>query len=113
MVQHVYEKTKKVLSNQKQALRTNLIPTSQSESRSKQIMKELCILNIYQLYNFLNLMFKVKNGLIPDDFQNKFNKISHAYFTKNSMCNFKEPRFSVKVIKFAISSRGTHLLNKI
>ena len=45
MVQYDYEKTKKLLSNQKQALRTNLIPTSQSESRSKQIMKELCILN--------------------------------------------------------------------
>ena len=41
-------------------------------------------------------MFKVKIGLIPDALQNKFNMISHNYFTKNSMCNFKEPRFSVK-----------------
>ena len=49
-------------------------------------------------------MFKVKNGLIPDAFQNKFNMISHDYFTKNSMCNFKEPQFSLKVTKFAISS---------
>ena len=80
-------KLKKLLSKQKQALRTILIPTSQSESRSKQIMRELCVLNIYQLnmYNVLNLMFKVKNGLIPDSFQNKFNVISHDYFTKNSM----------------------------
>ena len=35
-------------------------------------------------------MFKVKNGLIPYVFQNKFNMISHDYFTKKSMCNFKE-----------------------
>ena len=50
-------------------------------------------------------MFKVKNGLIPDDaFQNKFNMISPDYLTKNSMCNFKERRFSLKLTKFVISS---------
>ena len=109
------EKLKKLLSKQKQALRTISIPTSQSKSRSKQIMRELCVLNIYQLhiYNVLNLMFKVKNGFIPDAFQNKFNMISHDYFTKNSMCHFKEPRFSLKITKFAISSRGPRLWNKI
>ena len=58
-------------------------------------------------------MFKAKNGLIPDAFQNKFNMISHDYFTKNSMCNFKEPRFSLKVTKYAILSRGPRLWNKI
>ena len=48
-------------------------------------------------------MFKAKNGLIPDAFQNKF----------NSMCNFKELRLSLKITKFAISSRGPRLWNKI
>ena len=78
-------------------------------------MKELCVLNIYQrnIYNVLNLMFKVKIGLIPDAFQNKFNMISHDYFTKNSMCNFKEPRFSLKITIFAISSRGPRPWNNI
>ena len=108
-------KLKKLLSKQKQALRTIPAPTSQSESRSKQIMRELCVLNIRQLTicNVLNLMFKAKNGLIPDAFQNKFNMISHDYLTKNSMCNFKELRFSLKITKFAISSRGPRLWNKI
>ena len=32
---------------------------------------------------------------------------------KNSMCNYKEPRFSLKVTKFAISSRGPRLWKKI
>ena len=70
-------KLKKLLSKQKQAPQTIPIPTSQSKSRSKQIVRELSVLNIYQLniYNVLNLMFKVKNGLIPDVFQNKFNMI--------------------------------------
>ena len=58
-------------------------------------------------------MFKVKNILIPDAFQNKFNMISHDCFTKNSMCNFKEPQCSLKVTEFAISSRGPRLWNKI
>ena len=97
-------KLKKLLSKQKETLRTIPIPTAQSESRSKQIMRENCVLNIYQLNIYvLNLMFKVKNGLIPDAFQNKFNMISHDYFTKNNMRNFKEPRFSLKITKFAIS----------
>ena len=58
-------KLKELLSKQKQALRTIPVPTSQSESRSKQIMRELCVLNIYQLsiYNILNFMFKVKKWL--------------------------------------------------
>ena len=68
---------KKLASKQRQALRTITIPTIESELRSKQIMKEICILHIYQLntynlisYNIIsclnintyNLMFKVKNG---------------------------------------------------
>ena len=36
-------------------------------------------------------MFKVKNCLIHDAFQSKFSMILLDYFTKNSMCNFKEP----------------------
>ena len=56
---------------------------------------------------------KVKNGLIPDASPNKFSMISHDYLAKNSMCNFKEPPFSLKVTKFAISSRGPRPWNKI
>ena len=50
-------KLKKLLAKQKKALRIIPIPTSQSESRSKQIMRELCVLDIYQLNIYvLNLM---------------------------------------------------------
>ena len=57
-------------------------------------------------------MFKVKNGSIPDTFQKKFHLISLDYFTKNSMYSSKEPRFSLKITLFAVSSRGPHLWNK-
>ena len=54
-------KLKKLASKQKQALRTILISTLETEWRSKQMMKELYILNIYQLNIYiLNLMFKLK-----------------------------------------------------
>ena len=33
-------------------------------------------------------MFKAKNGLIPDAFQNKFNMISHDYFLKKQYAQF-------------------------
>ena len=40
---------KKLASNQKQALQTTAMSTLESELRSKQKMKKLFILNIYQL----------------------------------------------------------------
>ena len=58
-------------------------------------------------------MFKVKNGAIPDAFQNKFHLISHDYFTRSSMYNFEESRFSLKITKLAILSPGPRLWNKI
>ena len=48
-----------------------------------------------------------------DVFQNKFYLISHDYFTKNSIYNFKEPRISSKVVVFALLSRGPRFWNKI
>ena len=65
-------------------------------------MKELCILNTYHLKinDALNLMLKVKklkDDSIPDAFQSKFHLISYDYFTKNSMYNFKETRFRLKI----------------
>ena len=85
-----------------------------SESRSEQIIKDCCILNIYLLniHNALNHMFKVKNGSIPDAFQDKFYLISFDYFTKNSLYNIQEPKFSSKITKFAISLRGSRLSKK-
>ena len=42
----------------------------------------------------------------PDAFQNKFYLISHDYFAKNCIYNFREPKLGLKITIFAISSRG-------
>ena len=54
------------------------------QSRFKQIIKELCILNTdhLKIYDVLNFMFKLKDDLIPDAFQNKFHRISYDYLQK-------------------------------
>ena len=58
-------------------------------------------------------MVKVKNCSIPDVFQNRFHLILHDYFTRNRAYNVKKTRFSLKITKFAISSRGPRFRNKI
>ena len=52
-------------------------------------------------------MFKVQNGTVTNAFQNKLQGILHDYFTKKSMYNDKEPRCSLKILKLALSSRGS------
>ena len=51
-------------------------------------MKEICILNIYQLniYNILTLVFKVKNGSKTDVFHDRFHLILLDYLRKKTVC---------------------------
>ena len=60
-------------------------------------MEENGILNVYKLnlYQVLNLMFRMHNETIPKNFQTKFQYIEHRYETRISKDNC-----------FAISSRG-------
>ena len=107
-------KLKSLFSKQKQAIR--IIPMTSIESglNSEEKMEQLGILNIYKLnlYHILNIMFRVKNNTIPKALQNKFQVIKHSYSTRHSENNFVEPKFSLNVTKFAISSRGPRLWNK-
>ena len=77
-------------------------------------MQHLDILDIYKLnlYQILNIMFRVKTNSIPETFQNKFKIIEHNYSTTYSECNFKEPNVLLRVTKFAISSCGPRIWNK-
>ena len=77
-------------------------------------MKHLNILNIYKLnlYQILNIMFRVKTNSIPESLQNKFKIIKHNYSTRYGKYNFKEPNILFRVTKFAVSSRGTRIWNK-
>ena len=42
------------------------------------------------------------NNSIPDVLQRKSHFISLDYYTKYSICSFKEPRFNLKTTEFAI-----------
>ena len=77
-------------------------------------MKHLDILNIYKLnlYQILNIMFRVKTNSISETLQNKFNTIEQSYSTRYSEYSFKEPNNLLRVTKFAISSRGPRIWNK-
>ena len=73
------------------------------------------ILNIYKLniYQAINLMFKVKNNTKPDAFENKFEVIYYHYPTRHKENNFIKPKVCFKATKFTISSRGPRLWNSL
>ena len=68
---------------------------------SRLLMKELNILNVYQLniLRHLSFMFKVKNSITPRVFSQVFSLIDHLYPTRLS-------DFNLKLTRFAIGFRG-------
>ena len=109
-------KIKKLYSKQKQAIKA-LSVTSEDYSGLKieDLMEKTGILNIYKLniYDVINLMFRVKNNTIPEAFVNKFEIVHHHYQTRHSENNFIKPKIYFKATKFAISSRGPRLWNSL
>ena len=107
-------KAKELFSNQKQAIK--IIPMADIHTilNSDEEMKHLDILNIYKLdlYQILNIMFRVRTNSIPETLQNRFKVIEHNYSTRHSDYSFKGPNIFFRVSKFAISSRGLCLWNK-
>ena len=78
-------------------------------------MKTLKILNVYKLNLFQNLifMFKMKQDTAPVVFRNRVREISHPYPTRHSFNHFEEPKIQLNQTKFAVSSRGPRVWNKI
>ena len=107
-------KLKKLFSKQKEAIK--IIPMTDIEANlnSEEKMKHLDILNIYKLnlYQILNIMFRVRTSSIPETHQNKFKIIEHNYSARYSEYTFKEPNILIRVAKFAISSLGLRICNK-
>ena len=67
-------KTKKLFSKQKQAIKITPKAAIHGNLNPDEKMKHLDILNIYKLnlYQILNIMFQVKTNSIPETLQNKF-----------------------------------------
>ena len=78
---------------------------------ARPLLKQLNILNIYQLniYQILTLMFKTK--LTPNIFFDKFKTINLSYPTTYSTNNCKVPKQQLKISNFCISTRGPTIWN--
>ena len=65
-------KLKKIFSKQKQAI--SMTPLDYKNLKSKEMMDRLGILNVFKLnvYDTVNLIFRVKNNTIPEAFRTKF-----------------------------------------
>ena len=58
-------------------------------------------------------MFKIRNNTAPSVFQAYFSEIQHPYPTRFSENNFTETKIILNQTKFAVSSRGSRLWNKL
>ena len=107
-------KTKKLFSKQKQAIKIIPMADIHTNLNSDEKMKRLDILSIdkLNLYQMLNIMFRARTNSMPETFQNKFKIIEHSYSTRYTEYNFKEPNILLRVTKFAMSSRGPRIWNK-
>ena len=86
-------KTTKLFDKQKQAMKKIQMAAIHAHLNSDEKMKHLDILNIYKrnLYQILNIMFRVKTNTVSETLQNKFKVIEHKYSTRKNKYNFNEP----------------------
>ena len=77
-------------------------------------MKELNILNVYQmnLLKHLLFMFKVKNSIIPRAFNQVFSLTDHLYSTRFPDNSLKVCDFNWKLTRFVMGFRGPTTWNK-
>ena len=103
---------KRILGKQKQA--TRLMSFDDISILSRLLIKELNILNVYQINILQHLLFmlKIKNSITPRVLNQVFSLIDHLYPTKFSDNSFKACDFNLKLIRFAIGFRGPTIWNK-
>ena len=104
---------KKLYTTQKKASRIIMDKNMFTEARP--LMKDLNILNVYQLNIFQTLpfMFKQQSENNPQVFKSQFSKISHRYPTRYSLNNYAIPKTMLRKTDFAITCRAPSLWNKI
>ena len=77
-------------------------------------MKELNILNVYQIniLQHLLFMFRVKNNIISRTFNQAFSLIDHIYPTRFSDTGFKICVLNLKLTRFVIVFRSQTMRNR-
>ena len=106
-------KLTKLFNKQKHASR--IIFNVDKFTHSRPLMKNLNVLNVYQIniYQSLIFMYKFNNKMTPTIFNTLFKKIEHAYPTRFSNNNFVQPKTFSKTTNFSISKRGPYLWNTL
>ena len=101
---------KRILGKHKQAAR--LMSSDDFSIPSRLLLKELNILNVYQINILQHLLFtfKVKNSITPRVFN--YSLIDHLYPTRFPDKSFKTYDFNLKLTRFAISFMGPRIWNK-
>ena len=102
-------KLKKLTSKQKQAFRI----VNNEFTDISQIMVKMKVLNIYKLniYQILNVMFKIKINTAPCIFENQFTEIQHQYPTRFSRNKQYVLQLSSAITRlYPFSHQNTHLL---
>ena len=91
------------------------IRTIYAAEYTREKTEEIKISNIYKLniYQVLTFMFKIKRDSAPTAFRNDFREISHWYPTGFSQSNFAEGNILSNQAKFAVSSQGPRLRNRL
>ena len=109
-----HTKLKKIFTTQKQASR--IISHADKHAHARPLLRDLGILNVYQLniYQNLLLFYKANHGISPRVFWNKFQKPNHRYPTRSISENYyKIPKSTLKQTWFSLSIRGPFLWNKV
>ena len=101
---------KKLASKQRQAIRAIY-----AAEHTREKMEEIKVLKIYKLniYQVLTFISEIKWDSAPAAFRNDFREISHRYPTGFSQNNFVEGNIVSDQTKFAVSSRGPRLWNRL
>ena len=103
---------KRILGKQKQVAK--LLSSEDLSLSSRRLMKQLNILNVYQIniLQHLLFMFKAKNNIIPRAFMQTFSMIDHIYPRRFSDNSFKTCNFNLNLTRNAIGFRGPTIWNK-
>ena len=106
---------KRLFVLQKKAIR--IICHANPRSQSEPLFKELKLLNVWQINEFLNgqFMYKCYHNLLPSVFDTYFIRTRdiHKYGTRQATAYFDIPKVKTEYRKSSIQFRGPFIWNKI
>ena len=107
-----YLSLKSIFSKQKQACKL-ILKNKNMHTSNICIMKELNILNIYEINVLQNLLLMSKwhANKLPQSFKKLFSKPKHHFHTRTSKLSLAIPKYKTKRRSFALSCRAPKIWN--